>query len=140
MLSGEGNKNSERTTMGLISKKETLHAQHTFFCTFLCCCFNLHDNNVCFNFQNLPSCTFYGGNVIYVLVHFSLFFLCLSFSPSLVTSGISHFLTATTKFSCCSSNKKCLPCFLSLALSSSLSLFFSLSFAGLSPTFSFSIP
>ena len=46
MLSGEGNKNSERTTMGLISKKETLHAQHTFFCTFLCCCFNLHDNNV----------------------------------------------------------------------------------------------
>ena len=29
MLSGQGNKNSERTTMGLISKKETLHAQQT---------------------------------------------------------------------------------------------------------------
>ena len=74
---------------------------------------------------------------MYVLVHF--FFHCHSFSPSLVTSSISHFLTAAAKFSCCSSNKKCLPCLLSLALSSSLSFFFSLSFAGLSPTFSFSI-
>ena len=135
MLSGQGNKNSERTTMGLISKKETLHAQHTF-CTFLCCCFNLHDNNV-----KLPESSLL--HVLWRKCHLcscSLFFHCLSFSPSLVTSGISHFLTATTKFSCCSSNKKCLPCFLSLALSSSLSLFFSLSFAGLSPTFSFSIP
>ena len=34
MLSGQGNKNSERTAMGLISKKETLHAQHTFFVHF----------------------------------------------------------------------------------------------------------
>ena len=38
MLSGEGIENGEKTTIGLISKK-TLHVQHNFFCTFLCCCF-----------------------------------------------------------------------------------------------------
>ena len=38
MLSGEGNENCEKTTIGLISKKGTLHVQHNFFCTFLCCC------------------------------------------------------------------------------------------------------
>ena len=38
--SGEGNENGEKTTIGLISKKATLHVQHTFlyislplFCT-----------------------------------------------------------------------------------------------------------
>ena len=36
-----------------------------------------------------------------------------------MTASISHFLTAATKFSCCSSNKKCLLCFLSLALARS---------------------
>ena len=30
MLSGEGNENSEKTKIGLISKKATLHVQHTF--------------------------------------------------------------------------------------------------------------
>ena len=29
MLSGEGNENGEKTTIGLISKKATLHVQHT---------------------------------------------------------------------------------------------------------------
>ena len=41
------------------------------------------------------------------------------FSPknALVTASVSHFVTAATKFSCCSSNKKkCFLCFLSLAL------------------------
>ena len=38
MLSGKGNENGEKT-IGLISKKATLHVQHTFFCTFLCRCF-----------------------------------------------------------------------------------------------------
>ena len=39
MLSGEGNENGKKTTtIGLISKKATLHVQHTFF-TFLCRCF-----------------------------------------------------------------------------------------------------
>ena len=31
MLSGEGNENGEKTTIVLISKKTTLHVQHTFF-------------------------------------------------------------------------------------------------------------
>ena len=31
MLSGKGNENGEKTTIGLISKKPTLHVQHTFF-------------------------------------------------------------------------------------------------------------
>ena len=30
MLGGEGNENGEKTAMGLISKKTTLHVQHTF--------------------------------------------------------------------------------------------------------------
>ena len=34
MLSGEGNENGEKTTMGLISKKVTLQVQHTFFVHF----------------------------------------------------------------------------------------------------------
>ena len=38
MLSGEGNENGEKTIIGLINKKETLHVQH-IFCTFRCPCF-----------------------------------------------------------------------------------------------------
>ena len=37
-------------------------------------------------------------------------------SLNILPSGISHFLTAATKFSCCSSNKKMSSFFLSLAL------------------------
>ena len=40
MLSGEGKENGQKTTIGLISKKGTLHVQHIFFfCTFRCRCF-----------------------------------------------------------------------------------------------------
>ena len=35
MLGGDGNENAEKTTIGLIIKKETLHVQHTFFVQFL---------------------------------------------------------------------------------------------------------
>ena len=35
MLGGGGNENAEKTTIGLISKKTTLHVQHTFFVHFL---------------------------------------------------------------------------------------------------------
>ena len=44
MLSGEGNENGEKTTIGLISKKTTLHVQHTFFVHFFAIV--SHDNNV----------------------------------------------------------------------------------------------
>ena len=41
MLSGEGNENGEKTTIGLISKKTTLHVPHSFqfvhfFAVILC--------------------------------------------------------------------------------------------------------
>ena len=44
MLSGEGNKNGEKTTIGLINKKATLHVQHTFFEHFFAVV--LHDYNM----------------------------------------------------------------------------------------------
>ena len=50
-----------------------------------------------------------------------------------MAASISHFITVATKFSCCSSDKK-----LSLSGFRSLSPFFSLSFASLPPTSSFS--
>ena len=105
MLSSEGNENGKKTTISLISKKTTLHVQHNFLYNSL----PLFCMTTAWNFQKLPSYTFYGGNVVPVHVHF--------------------FFTAATKFSCCCSNK-----WLLISRSSSLSLFFSLSFPGLSPT------
>ena len=62
MLSGEGNENDEKTTIGLTSKKTCI----TLFFTFLCRC--LHDHNV--KLPKTSSYTFYGGNVVPVAVHF----------------------------------------------------------------------
>ena len=184
MLSGKGNEKGERTTMGLISKKATLHVQRTLLYIFL----PLICTTTIWNFQKLPSYTFYGGNVVRVLavpdtdldirewgqssrplekgdggggwvrspkisenffrpfgpqfglkikanpglpgpfpgsVTFLLFFFfhCRSLVP-LVAESISHFLTAATKFSCCSSNRKTTlsPTF-SLSLSFSFPIF-----------------
>ena len=58
------------------------------------------------------------------------------FHLTMMAASISHFVTAT-KFSCCQ-QKKCLLRFF-ISRSKSLSPFFSLSFAGLPPTFSFSL-
>ena len=44
MLSGEGNENGERITIGLISKNTTWHVQHTFFVKLFAVV--LHDYNV----------------------------------------------------------------------------------------------
>ena len=63
MLSGKGNEKGERTTMGLISKKATLHVQRTLLYIFL----PLICTTTIWNFQKLPSYTFYGGNVVRVL-------------------------------------------------------------------------
>ena len=112
MLSGEDNAGERgKTTIGLISKKATFHMQLTFFVRFFAVV--LHDYNV-----NLPetSSTFFGENVVRVLVHVFQFFTAAHFHLALVAASISHFITAATKFSCCSSNKKCPLCFLSLAL------------------------
>ena len=98
--------NGEKITIhvGVISKKATSHVQHTFLYISL----PLFCATTTWNFQKLLSYTFYGGNVICVLVHF--FFTTTHFHLALVATSISHFLTAA-----CSSNKKCLLCCLSLA-------------------------
>ena len=97
----------EKTTIGLISKKATLHVQHTFFVPSFTVV--LHDCNVklleTFLWRKCRTCSR------------SLFFTAAHFLLALVAARISHFVTAATKFSCRSSNKKmCLLCFLSLAL------------------------
>ena len=115
MLSGEGNAGERwKTTIGLISKKATLHVQHTFLYISL----PLFCTTTTWNFQKLPSYSFYGGNVVRVLVHF--FFHCrLSFSPRWSASIQSHFITTATKFSSCCSN-----CFVFLSLAPALCRFF----------------
>ena len=111
MLSGKGDENREKTAIGLISN----FARPALF-LYISLPFFLRDYNG--NFQKLPSYRIYGVNVVR-LVHF--FLLPLIFI--LVAASISHFLTAATNFSCCSSNKKCLLCFL-FPRCSSLSIFF----------------
>ena len=86
---------------GLTDKKAILHVQHTFLYISL----PLFCTTTTWNFQKLLSYTFFGGNVVRVLIHFV--FTDAHFHLALVTASISHFVTAT-KFSCCSSNKKCL--------------------------------
>ena len=87
--------------------------QDTFFVHFFAVV--LHDHNV----QILLSYTFFGGNVVRVLVQ--IFFAVAHFHFALVADSISHFATAARKFSCCSSSlKKMSPLFfLSLALDQS---------------------
>ena len=134
MLSGEGNAGERwKTTIGLISKKATLHVQHTFFVHFFAVV--LPDYNV-----KLPETSylhFFMEEMLYVF-SFTFFFTAAHFHLALVASNISHFVTAVTKFSCCSSNKRMSP-LLFMSHSRPLSPFFSLSFAGLQPTFSFSL-
>ena len=109
MLSGERNAGERwKTTIGLISKKATLHVQHTFLYISL----PLFCTTTTWNFKKLRH--MFGGNVVRVLVH--LFFTAAHFHLALVAASISHFVTAATKFSCCSSNKKCILFFSSLAL------------------------
>ena len=68
MLSGEGNENFEKTTIGIMVNK-SLNVQHTFFVHFFAVV--LHDCNVKLTeISVVKSCTFYGGNVGSVLVHF----------------------------------------------------------------------
>ena len=130
MLSGEGNAGEGwKTTIGLISKKITLHVQHTFlyiFLPFFCTTvtWNL-DVTRCLEEMSRR-----------VLVHF--FFTAAHFHLALLAASISHFVTAATKFSSRPSNRKMSPLFF-ISSSRSLSPFFALSFAGLPPAFSFSL-
>ena len=133
MLSGEDNENGEKTTIGVISKKAI-----TCSTLFLYISLPLFCTTTTWNFQKLLSYTVFRGNVVRVLDH--LFFTAAHFHHALVSASISHVVTAATKFSRCSSNNKAsvsLVFFFFISRSRSLSPFFSLSFAGLLPTFSF---
>ena len=85
MLSGKGNAVERgKTAIGLISKKATLHVQHTFFCTFICLCFARLQRETSGNFL----VTRFMEEMSYV---FSFtFFPCRSFSPCIC--GRLHFL------------------------------------------------
>ena len=75
-----------------------------------------------FSCKHPLSYTFFGGNVVRVLVHI-FFFTAAHFHLALVAASISHFANAATKFSCCSSKKK--KFLLSFASLSLISPFFS---------------
>ena len=85
MLSREGNENSQKKSVGLISTCSTL------FGIFLCCCFALLQHKTSRNFLVF---TFDGGNVVCVPLPF--FSLPLTFT--LVAASTSHFLTAAINF------------------------------------------
>ena len=68
----------------------------------------------------------------------SLFFTAAHFHLALVAASIYHFVTAATKFHVVLPTKKNAS-FVFISRSTSQSPFFSLSFAGLPPTFSFSL-
>ena len=123
-----------KTTIGLISKKKEKLC--TCSSLFLYISLPLFCTTTTWNFQKLLSCTFYGGNVVRVLVHF--FFIATHYHLALVAATFSYFVTAATKFSCCSSNKKNVSFVFFFSRSRSLSPFLSLSFAGLQPDFHFS--
>ena len=133
MLSGEDNEHGEKTTIGLTGKEKQLCTYSTFFCTFLCRYFAR---------LQPPNCTWTRlmEEMSYVFL-FTLFSLPLIFT--LKAASVSHFLTATTKFSCCSSNKICLLCFfifLAPALCHSFSRWASLAFRLLSLFLCLSLP
>ena len=95
-----------KKTVSLISKKATLHVQHTLFVHFFDVV--LHDCNV-----KLPETSWL--HVLYRKCRTcSCSLFCFS-TPAhfftLVAASISHFLATATKFSCCSSNRKCFLCF-----------------------------
>ena len=107
-----------------LAKKATLDVQHTFFCKFLCRYFAQLQRETSRNFLITR-------NVVRVLVQF--FSAVAHFHPG----GRRHFSFSHRRYeiSCCFSNKND-----SFVFPISLQLFFSLSFAGLSPYFlSFSV-
>ena len=132
MLSSKGNENGEKTTIGLISKKATL--QHTFLiCTFLCHCFAQLQRQTSRNFL----VTYFMKEISYVILH-TFFFTAthfhlwpLAFLIFSMPLQIFHVVL----------QQRMSPLFF-ISRSSSLSLFFSLSFTGLlkpTCTFSFSL-
>ena len=116
MLSGEGNENGEKATIGLISKKTTLHLQHTCFVHFFALV--LHDYNVKF-----PETSW-----LHVLWRKCRtcpcsFFFSLPHKAPWWPLTFRIFLPPLQKFSCCSSDHK-VSLLSFISRSRSLSLFF----------------
>ena len=122
-----------KIAIGLISKNSNFARTARFFCTFFAVV--LHHYNV-----KLPETlgyTFYGGNVVRVLVQ--LFFHCpLIFTLHWWLLAFPILSPSLQNFHVVLPTKKMSPLFF-ISRSRPLSPFFSLSFAGLPPTFSFSL-
>ena len=101
MLSGEGNENGEKTTIGLISKKQFCTCSTIFF-TLLCRCFARLQRETAGNVL----VTRFLEDMSYTRSRSLFFFTAAHLHHALVAASISHVVTAATKFSCCSSNKK----------------------------------
>ena len=132
MLSGEGNAGEQwKTTIGLISKKATMHVQQTFFNAFLCLCFARPQRETSRNFL----ATRFMKEMSHVFLF--TFFHRRSFSPCI--GGRLHFSFCYRRYKIFMLffQEKMSPLFF-ISPSRSLSPFFSLSLAGLPPTFSFS--
>ena len=113
MLSGDGNKNNQKISRSNKRKKNFARAAH-FFCTFLFRCFALLQRETSRNFLVAR----FMEEMVYAFLFTVFFSLPLIFT--LVASSISHFLTASIKFTCYSSNEIGLLRFLSLARAPSL--------------------
>ena len=97
-------------------QKSNFAQKNTLFCTLLCSCFARLQRETS---RNLLIILFvWEMSYVFLFIFFS---LPLIFT--LVSASISYFPTAATKFSCCFSNNRMSPLF----------------FAGLSPTFCFSL-
>ena len=100
MLNGDGNENSKRINRTNQQNKKNCTCS-TLLCTFLCRCFARLKRET----TRHVTCV-YGGNVVVrncsqkisILRSCSLFLHCRSFF-TLLAASISHFLTASTKFS-----------------------------------------
>ena len=131
MLSGEGNAGERwKTTIGLVSKKSNFARAAHFFVHFFAVV--LHEYNM-----KLLSYTFYGGNVVRVFVHF-FFPLPLIFTLHWWQLAFPILSPPLQNFHVVLPKKKMSPLFF-ISRSRPLSPFFSLSFTGPSPTFSFSV-
>ena len=130
MLSGG---KRSKTTIGLISKKQLC----TCSTLFLYISLPLLCTTTTWNFQKLLSYTFYGGNVVRVLVHF--FSLPLIFTLKWWPLAFLILSPTLHNFHVVLPPKNCLGlCFLPLR-SKTLSPFLSLRFTGLPLTFCFSV-
>ena len=111
MLSGKVKRERRKNNNGSNSKKAAKKC--TLFCTFLCRCSAQIQRETSINF--LVKCFMKKCRTCFC------FFFSLPLIFTVVAASISHFLTAATKYSCCSSNKKLsIVFYLSLQLSVAL--------------------